>query len=61
MEVSGHFHAPAALLPDKGPGYNRAKGDWMGPRVGMDALKKRKIACLCRESNHDSSVVWPIT
>jgi len=32
-------------------------GGYMGPRAGLDASKKRKITCLCMESNHDPSIV----
>jgi hypothetical protein len=39
--------------------------DWSGDRVGhrdnLIAVEKRKTAFSCRESNHDSSVVWPLT
>jgi hypothetical protein len=33
--------------------------DWMGPNARVGTLEQRKIACFCRESNHDSSVVQP--
>jgi hypothetical protein len=26
-------------------------GDWVGPIAGLDAVKQRKISCLCGESN----------
>jgi hypothetical protein len=31
-------------------------GGWVGPTAGLDVVEKRKICCLCRESNHKSSV-----
>jgi len=34
----GQQHAPAALYPMERPG-TRFKGDWMGPRVGLDGRK----------------------
>jgi len=41
--VSGELHAPPALSPEKeSPGIHWV-GDWMGPRVGLDAVAKRKI------------------
>jgi len=46
MEVSGQLNAPAALLPEKEPRYplDRRLG---GPRVGLDAVVKRKIPSPC--------------
>jgi hypothetical protein len=43
MEVSGQLHAPAALHP--------RKEGWVGPRVVLDAVVKRKITSPCRDSN----------
>jgi hypothetical protein len=42
MEVSGELHAPAALPPEK----EHWIGGRMGPRVGLDAVAKRKILTL---------------
>jgi len=42
MEVSGQFHALAALPPGKAPGTHWI-GGWMGPRASQDAVVKRKI------------------
>jgi hypothetical protein len=36
-------------------------GGWVGPKAGLDALKKKNIICPCLESNHDSSVVQSLT
>jgi hypothetical protein len=40
MEVSGQFHAPAALPPVKPPGTHWI-GGWVGPRTGLDAVVKK--------------------
>jgi hypothetical protein len=32
---------------------------WMGPRADLDAVKKRKISSLCRESNPGHSAYSP--
>jgi hypothetical protein len=45
MEVSGQIQAPTALPPG-----THWIGGWVGPRVGLDAVEKRKIL-RCRESN----------
>jgi hypothetical protein len=44
MEVSGQLHASAALSP-----VLIVEG-WVGPRVSLDAVEKRKIV-RCREWN----------
>jgi hypothetical protein len=41
MELSGHFQAPTALLPGKGPGTQWTEG-WLDPRGGVDAAEKRR-------------------
>jgi hypothetical protein len=52
MEVSGQLHAPVALLSgERAPGTHWI-GGWMGPRVGLDAVEKRKIM-QCRVSKPD--------
>jgi hypothetical protein len=38
------------------PNGTRWTGDWMALRAGLDAVEKRKIFCLCRETNPDSSI-----
>jgi hypothetical protein len=41
MEVSGQFHAPAALPPGKDPDTHCMEG-WVEPKAGLDAVPKRK-------------------
>jgi hypothetical protein len=42
---------PARFNPgERTPGTQLIRGR-VGPRVGLDALAKRNIPCLCRESN----------
>jgi hypothetical protein len=38
MEMSGRLHAPAALLPVKGPQVPHWIQGWVGPRIGLDRL-----------------------
>jgi hypothetical protein len=35
-------------------------GGWVGPRVGLNVMEKRKISCPYREWNPDSSAVHPV-
>jgi len=48
MGVCGSLHFPATLPPGKKLSVAIA---------GLEALKKRKIACSRRVQNHDSSVI----
>jgi hypothetical protein len=50
MEVSGHLQASAALPPEEEPPGTHWIGCWVGPRAGLDAVKKRKTLH-CREWN----------
>jgi hypothetical protein len=43
MEVSGQLHDPATLLQGKSPGTHLTE-DWVGPKVDLDKVVKRKIA-----------------
>jgi hypothetical protein len=51
MEVSGQLHVMAALPPGKERLVSITIGGWVGPRAGMDAVVKRKISSLYRNSN----------
>jgi hypothetical protein len=41
MRVGGQLHAPAALPLGKRPG-NHCRGDWVGPRAGLDVCGKSR-------------------
>jgi hypothetical protein len=43
--VSGQFHAPTALPLGKRATGTHWIGGWMGPRVGLDEVEKRKKSC----------------
>jgi hypothetical protein len=45
MQVSSQFHASAALPQWQNPGTHWV-GDWLGPRVGMDILERKKFLFL---------------
>jgi hypothetical protein len=51
MEVSGQFHAPAALNPKKKAPCTHWTGGLVGSRAGLDTVVKRKIPTPCRYSN----------
>jgi hypothetical protein len=46
MEMSVQLQFSAVLTPEK-----ELVGSWVGLKAGMDAAKKRKASCRCRESN----------
>jgi hypothetical protein len=61
MEVSGQFHAPAALPPGKDPlvvpiGF---EAEW-APEPFLDAVVMRKIPIPRRESNLRTSIIQPV-
>jgi hypothetical protein len=59
MEVRGQLHTSPDLSPQKElPTHFMWR--WVGPRNGLDPTQTRKISCLCRESNPDSSAVPPV-
>ena len=55
MEVSGQFHAPAALSS----GTNSIR-DWVGRIVGLDVLRKQKPYLFCKGSSTVSSFDHPV-
>jgi hypothetical protein len=55
MEVNGQLHAPAALPPGRNPGTH-CIGGCLCPRADME---KRKISCLCWDSNPGPSSMQP--
>jgi hypothetical protein len=57
MEVSGQLHSPAASPSGEKKTNTHWIGGWMGPRAGLDAVVKRKIPSLRRESNPDHPIV----
>jgi hypothetical protein len=59
MEMSGQLHAPAALHPGKESGTPWI-GGWVGPRAVLDAVVKRKIPNLRRESNPRTPIIQPV-
>jgi hypothetical protein len=60
MEVSGQFHAPAALPPRKEP-VTHWIADWLGPRAVLDAVVKRIIIpSPRRESNPRTPIIQPV-
>jgi hypothetical protein len=52
--MSRQPHAPAAFPRDKIPDTHYT-GDWVGPRAGLDVLKKGQDCFPCPESNLGSS------
>jgi hypothetical protein len=60
MEMSGHLHALAVLLPGKEPLGTHWIGGWEGPRVVLDTVVKRKIPSPRRESNPKTPIVQPV-
>jgi len=53
MEVSGRIHASAAFTHrERAPGTYWLDGS-VGPRIGLDAVVKRKIPSLRRDLNSD--------
>jgi hypothetical protein len=60
MEVSSQLHALAALPPGEGaPGIHWI-GGWVGPRVILDTVSKRKIPSPCQEFKSKYPIVQPI-
>jgi hypothetical protein len=62
MEKNDQLHAPVALPPGKEPSVPTewGKRDLWDPEMGLDAVKKRKISCFCRESNSNFLVAQSV-
>ena len=58
MEVNGQPQALATLMLKEEPPAP-TEYSWVGPRVGMDVLQKRKISCPYQDSNPRLSSPWP--
>jgi len=43
MVVSGQYHAPNDLFPERNPGPHWI-GRWVGPIVRLDTFEKKKIS-----------------
>jgi hypothetical protein len=52
MEMGGQLQLAAALVRRQESPVNK-----MGPRIGLDALKKRIICCPYRKTNRDSMIM----
>jgi hypothetical protein len=48
---------PGHFIPMERPPATRGVGGWMDARTSLDDVEKRKISCLCRESNIGHPVV----
>jgi hypothetical protein len=59
MELSGQFNACRFTSTERAPGTHLKRG-WVGPRVVMDAVVKRKIPSPRRESNSRTPIVRPV-
>jgi hypothetical protein len=58
--MSGQLHTPAALPPRERAPDTHWIGGWVGPRAVLEAVVKRKIPSLCRESNSRTPIVQPV-
>ena len=60
MEVSGQNHIPSAL-PQGDMSVALGMGGWLGPRSGLNSLKRTKIFFSCREATMITrlSSPWP--
>jgi hypothetical protein len=45
---------PCRFTPEERVSGSHWIGGWVDPKAGQDDMEKRKISCLCRESNPDS-------
>jgi 4-amino-4-deoxy-L-arabinose transferase-like glycosyltransferase len=51
---------PGRFTPGKKPPGTHWLGGWVAPRAGLDAVEKRKIPSLLRESNPPIPIVHPV-
>lgn len=58
--LGSQLHALAVLHPREWDPSTYWIGDWLGPRVSLDILKKIKIFCPKPESYHSSSIIQPV-
>jgi hypothetical protein len=59
MKLSGQLFSPTTLPPGEGAPGTHWMGGWVGPRVDLDAVEKRKISYPYRESNFGRSPLNP--
>jgi hypothetical protein len=43
------------------PGTHWRRGGSVGSRIRLDPVKKGKVSCACRQTNHYSSVAQPLS
>jgi hypothetical protein len=60
MKVNGQIHAFDRFTPREGALFIPRIGGWVGLRVVLDAVVKRKIPNLRRESNPRTPIVQPV-
>jgi hypothetical protein len=59
MEASGQLGVPVTINPEeRAPGANWI-GGWLGPRVGLDVVEKRKILSNPGRAAHSPSLYRP--
>jgi hypothetical protein len=51
---------PGHFIPRERARGTHCIGGWVGPRAVLDAVVKRKITSLRRESNHRTPIVYPV-
>jgi hypothetical protein len=61
MAVSDELHTPATLPPDEIAPTTHFIGCWVGARADLDAVKTRKIFCLCWELDPNSLAIQPLS